>query len=122
MAALDWQQPEDGVIGLMLAGDALDWRDALGDPVIDDSFLILLNGSRKAVDFVLPSAEWGKLWALRIDTRECALLYEGVFEAGARITLDQNTTMVLKRVLPERGAWRPSTAAMMAVRVPKAAG
>ena len=91
--------------------------NALGDPVIDDSFLILLNGSRKRVDFVLPSAEWGKLWALRIDTREGCLLYEGVLEAGARISLDQNTTLVFKRVLPERGAWRPSTAAMMAVRV-----
>jgi glycogen operon protein len=105
----------------LLAGDALDWRDAKGDPVIDDSFLLLLNGSRRPVDFVLPSVEWGKLWALRIDTRERSMLYERVLDAGARITLDQNTTMVLKRVLPGRGAWRPSTAAMMAVKAPKSA-
>ncbi len=121
MTLTDWQKPTHNALALMLAGDALDWRDALGDPVIDDSFLLLLNGSREAVDFVLPSVEWGKLWALRIDTRERSMLYETNLDGGARITLDQDTTMVLKRVLPGRGAWRPSTAAMMAVKAPRSA-
>ena len=116
MTLIDWQKPASNALGLMLAGDALDWRDALGEPVVDDSFLLLLTGSRQAVDFVLPSAEWGKLWALRIDTRERSMLYETTLDAGARITIDQDTTMVLKRVLPGRGAWRPSTAAMLAVK------
>jgi glycogen operon protein len=122
MTLIDWQKPENNGIALLLAGDALDWRDAMGEPVIDDSFLLLLNGSRKAVDFVLPGVEWGARWALRIDTRQPSVLYEGAFEAGTRVTLDQNTTMVLKRVLPGRGSWRPSTAAMLAVKSAKPAG
>jgi len=121
MTLLDWQKPESNALGLLLAGDALDWRDAKGEPVIDDSFLLLLNGSRQPVDFVLPGLEWGTRWALRIDTREPSMLYDGALEAGARLTLAQNTTMVLKRVLPGRGSWRPSTAAMMAVKAPKSA-
>ena len=120
MSLVDWQEPESNGIALLLAGDALDWRDAMGEAVIDDSFLVLLNGSRKAVDFVLPGIEWGARWALRIDTRQASMLYEGAFEAGARVTLEQNTTMVLKRVLPGRGSWRPSTAAMLAVKAKKA--
>jgi glycogen operon protein len=122
MSLIDWQKPANNALGLMLAGDALDWRDAAGEPVIDDSFLLLLNGAREAVEFVLPGIEWGKLWALRIDTRERSMVYETTLDAGARVTLDQDTTMVLKRVLPGRGAWRPSTAAMMAAKVPKSAG
>ena len=78
--------------------------------------VVMDHGRIKSVDFVLPSAEWGKLWALRIDTRERSMLYETTLDAGARITIDQDTTMVLKRVLPGRGAWRPSTAAMLAVK------
>jgi hypothetical protein len=40
------------------------------------------------------------------------MTHEGQYEAGARISLDQNTMMVLKRALPGRGSWRPSTAAL----------
>jgi glycogen operon protein len=112
---MDWQKPESNALGLLLAGDALDWRDAMGEPVIDDSFLLLLNGSRTAVEFTLPGIDWGARWALRIDTRQDHMLHEGELAAGARVTLDQNTMMVLKRVLPGRGSWRPSTAALEAV-------
>lgn len=116
MTLLDWQKPESCAIGLLLAGDALDWRDAMGEPVIDDSFLVLLNGSRTAVDFTLPGIEWGTRWALRIDTRNDRMTHEGELEAGARVRLDQNTMMVLKRVLPGRGSWRPSAGVMEAAK------
>jgi glycogen operon protein len=109
MTLIDWQKPQNNALGLLLAGDALDWRDAHGEPVIDDSFLLLLNGSRVAVDFMLPGIDWGTRWAMRIDTRLASMTYDGEHEAGARVTLDQNTMMVLKRVLPGRGSWRPST-------------
>jgi glycogen operon protein len=109
MTLIDWQKPQNNALGLLLAGDALDWRDAHGEPVIDDSFLLLLNGSRVAVDFMLPGIDWGTRWAMRIDTRLASLTSDGEHAAGARDTLDQNTMMVLKRVLPGRGSWRPST-------------
>jgi len=116
MLATDWSQPESCAIALLLSGDALDWRDAAGESVIDDSFLLLLNGSRTAVDFVLPSAEWGSRWVLRIDTRHAAMFQEGERAAGTRVTLAQNTLMVLKRVLPGRGSWRSSAGAQSAAR------
>ena len=100
MTLIDWQKPENNALGLLLAGDALDWRDAMGEPVIDDSFLLLLNGSREAVEFTLPGLDCGTRWALRIDTRCESMLHEGDYEAGARVKLDRNTMMVLKRVLP----------------------
>ena len=111
MMLVDWQKPDRCAIALLLSGDALDWRDAAGDAVIDDSFLLLLNGSREAVDFFLPSTDWGTRWAIRIDTRQDAMTHEGEYEAGSRVRLDQNTTMVLKRVLPGPGSWRPSSSA-----------
>ena len=117
MLAGDWSKPESCAIALLLSGDALDWRDASGEPVIDDSFLLVLNGSRTAVDFLLPDTEWGTRWALRIDTRRESMIHEGELDAGARVTLDQNTMMVLKRVMPGRGSWRPSGGPQSAAKI-----
>ena len=116
MTAKDWKEPASNAIGLMLSGDALDWRDAQGDAVIDDSFLLLLNGSRRSVDFVLPGLEWGTRWSLRIDTRKESMIHEGEHAASATVSLDQNTMMVLKRVLPGRGSWRPSQGVLKAAK------
>jgi glycogen operon protein len=112
----DWQSPTHAAIGLLLAGEALDWRDAGGEAVIDDSFLVLFNGSRVDVDFVLPGPEWGRRWTKRIDTRESMLAAGEEVAAGATMTLVRNSSAVFKRVLPGRGSWRPSYGAMRAVR------
>jgi glycogen operon protein len=106
----DWQEPPRATIGLLLAGDALDWRDSMGEPVVDDSFLVLLNGHREDVTFELPGPEWGKRWAVRIDTTKDAMVDEGEHDAGASITVVANSALVMKRVLPERGSWRVSRA------------
>lgn len=116
MSILDWQKPSAACIGLLLAGDALDWRDDLGGAVIDDSFLVLLNGSRSDVAFTLPPAEWGERWAQRIDTTHTSMLHhESDLAGGTTIKLTANSVMVLKRVLPGRGSWRPSKAALRSV-------
>ena len=103
----DWQKPDRCVLGLLLAGDALDWRDAMGTPLIDDSFLLLLNGGRVDLTFVLPDEDWGSRWSTCIDTTKDSLMAaERIVDAGAKITLVANSVMVLKRVTPIRGSWR----------------
>ncbi len=106
MVQKDWQDPRTCVLGLLLAGDALDWRDDRGVPVVDDSFLVLLNGGREDVPFVLPPEDWGNRWKVCIDTTEESLGGERALDAGATITLARNSTMVLMRVAPVRGSWR----------------
>jgi isoamylase len=112
MVTADWQAPRGCVLGLLLAGDALDWHDAMGEPVIDDSFLVLLNGSADDVDFVLPGPEWGSRWVSRIDTRFETMTYGAELAAGTVMPLSHHTLVVLKRVTPERGSWRVSRAAV----------
>ncbi|MBS2014547.1 MAG: glycogen debranching enzyme, partial [Deltaproteobacteria bacterium] len=114
MTILDWQKPRAACVGLLLAGDALDWRDAQGNAVIDDSFLVLLNGSRSDVAFTLPSVEWGERWSLRIDTSRPRMVDDEEIVGGTTLTLAANGAMVLKRVLPGRGSWRPSRGALRA--------
>jgi glycogen operon protein len=108
MTAPDWQNPPRAILGLFLDGNALDWRDAKGEVVADDTFLVLLNGSHEDIYFTLPSEEWGGRWALRIDTTVDTLSAGDAVDAGARVPLIAHSVLVYKRVAPQRGNWRPS--------------
>ncbi len=56
-------------LGMLLCGDALDVRDWHGQPIKDDSFLLLLNAASDAVDFVLPDHAATR-WAVVLDTAD----------------------------------------------------
>jgi glycogen operon protein len=108
MTGPDWERPERAALALLLSGDALDWRDAKGENVVDDTFLILLNGSHDDVVFNLPPAEWGAKWQSRIDTAQDFIAEGETLEAGARTELPKHTARVYKRTVPVRGSWRPT--------------
>ena len=56
-------------LGVLLCGDVPDVRDWHGQPITDDTFLMLLNASHDAVDFTLPSHA-AERWAIVIDTAD----------------------------------------------------
>ncbi len=53
MTEADWFAPT-AAVGMLLAGTAMSERDACGRPLLDDSFLLLLNAGHEPVPFVLP--------------------------------------------------------------------
>jgi glycogen operon protein len=65
----NWQDPVARCIGLRLAGDAIDEVDAQGEPVTDDTLLILLNAHHEPLSFTLPAHRPGVKWELLLDTR-----------------------------------------------------
>jgi isoamylase len=108
MVGSDWQNPHRAALGLFLAGDALDWRDAKGEPVTDDTFLVLLNGSHEDLQFTLPAIEWGARWALRIDTVQDTMSAGDAVDAATRVQLAAHSVQIYKRVAPGRGSMRLS--------------
>ncbi len=64
-----WHGPELRAIAMRLAGDALNDVDDQGNPVADDTLLILLNAHHEEVKFRLPSLPKKKAWNLVINTR-----------------------------------------------------
>jgi glycogen operon protein len=109
MAEADWREPKTAALGLLLAGDALAWRDELGQPVVGDTFLVLMNAGPETLRFSLPDVAWGDRWEIVLDTAE------GAPSAGAPargvIAMSPNSLALFKRALPERGSWRPFKAA-----------
>ena len=69
MVEEDWGNPHTRCLGLRLSGDAIDELTAQGDPVVDDTFLILLNGHYAPVSFVTPGHRAGIRWEALVDTR-----------------------------------------------------
>jgi glycogen operon protein len=70
MTEEDWTNPETRCFGLQLAGDLIEETDERGNPIVDDSLLILLNAHHEAVPFVLPMHQPEQSWECVLDTRE----------------------------------------------------
>ena len=69
MTQEEWHAGWVRCIGLVLNGRTLDDMNAIGEPIRDDTFLILLNPHHEPVRFTLPHARAGMGWELRLDTR-----------------------------------------------------
>jgi isoamylase len=66
MAPEDWEAGHQTLM-FFLNGRALPTPDERGRPIIDDSFLVMLNGWEEPVDFTIPE-ELGNEWGLVFDT------------------------------------------------------
>ncbi|MFJ3671024.1 glycogen debranching protein GlgX [Streptomyces sp. NPDC090106] len=70
MTDADWRRSDAHSVAAFLNGDAIAEPDACGRPVVDDSFLLLLNSYWEPVDFALPDPSYGERWTTLIDTAD----------------------------------------------------
>ncbi len=63
-----WSEEWNRSIGLMLNGQTLQVMDDEGHPVVDDSFLILVNAAAEGVEYALPEPPDGNPWRQVLDT------------------------------------------------------
>ena len=68
----DWTGGYARSLAVFLNGGRLPDVDSRGEPVRDDSFLVLMNAHSEAVDFVLPDGPFGDLWTVQLDTADDA--------------------------------------------------
>jgi isoamylase len=66
----DWENGLARTLAMFLNGDAITSPGPSGQPVVDDSFLLLFNAFESALDFTVPAEEWGKRWVVEFDTAE----------------------------------------------------
>ncbi len=68
MAGYDWQTSYARAVAVFLNGDAITEPDPRGEPVRDDSFLLLLSAHHEPLTFTLPGRKFGRRWAVVADT------------------------------------------------------
>ena len=77
--------------------------DRRGEPIVDDSFLVLLNAAPEPVVFTLPPASWGQAWEHVPFGDEESSAAGGIAAStperkrGDAVELAERTTLVLRR-------------------------
>jgi glycogen operon protein len=69
MSDEEWGSPFVRCIGVLLSGDTIDVLSFEGDPIRDETFLLLINAHHEPISFVLPGEEHLE-WRLILDTAE----------------------------------------------------
>jgi isoamylase len=69
MTEEEWASPFVRCIGMLLSGDTIDVLSFEGEPIRDDTFLLLLNAHHEPIPFVLPGQEHIE-WQLILDTMD----------------------------------------------------
>jgi isoamylase len=93
----EWTSGFVRCVGMLLSGDTMDVRDFRGEPIRDDSFLVLFNAHHEPVNFTLPG-EQDVRWEVVLDTH----LEEGFLEkpkvcsAGDDLELCDRSMALLK--------------------------
>ncbi|MCE3223842.1 MAG: glgX [Nitrospira sp.] len=64
----DWAQGYVRCLGVRLAGHAIEEKDSRGRPVLDETFLMLLNAHHEPRPFTLPAHKPGVRWQPVLDT------------------------------------------------------
>ncbi|KRV49413.1 glycogen debranching protein [Wenjunlia vitaminophila] len=67
MTEADWYQPA-ATVGMFLCGRDLPERDPLGQPISDDSFLLVWHTGPRPVRFTLPGPPWATHYEVEVDT------------------------------------------------------
>ncbi|WP_099055009.1 glycogen debranching protein GlgX [Streptomyces fodineus] len=98
MTDRDWQRGDAHSVTVFLNGDALAERDAYGRRMVDDSFLLLVNGYWEPVGFRLPDESYGERWTTLIDTADPdGIPDERERKAGMRLRLEARSLILLSR-------------------------
>ncbi|HEU4537167.1 MAG TPA: glycogen debranching protein GlgX, partial [Polyangiaceae bacterium] len=99
MSEADWASHATNCLSIFLSGRGIDETDELGEPLVDDDFALLLNGSPADVSFALPRPSEGKRdWQLLVDTADEPLASR--LAPGTRVELVARSLRLYRNARP----------------------
>jgi glycogen operon protein len=99
MTRRDWDRGDASAVGAFLNGAEMMAETREGEPVVDDSFIVLFNAWRDALTFRLPPARFGRRWSLELSTAHPEL-EAGTWETVVRgeVEVEGRSLLLLRRV------------------------
>ncbi len=91
-----WEDPEQRAVAAFFNGEAIDYPDDQGRPIVDDSFLFLINAGAQDVTFTLPGADYGEEWVTTVHTDPDGEIAD-VHGPGSRVEVGSRSIVVLSR-------------------------
>lgn len=98
MSDEEWHAGWVRCLGLRLSGKTLDDVDPVGSPIVDDTFLILLNPHHEPIQFYLPCAFPGEAWQTCVDTACPDRDEQAVYCGGEPYELAPRSTVLLREI------------------------
>jgi isoamylase len=121
MSEAEWKSPFVRCLGMLVSGDADALTDQHGEPILDETFLLLLNAHYEPIPFLLPGEEHLE-WELVLDTTdEDGFLKEPKpFPSGEDVNLAGRACMLFKLSRGEQPraraeSWKKRIVAALAV-------
>ena len=99
MSEADWATGYAKSVGVFLNGSAIGYPDQRGQPVVDDSFLLLFNAADTGIDFMLPGPDYGERWEILIDTTKPLDVEQPSIKAESAAHVEGRAVLVLRRVV-----------------------
>jgi isoamylase len=99
MTGPDWDAGFAQSLTVFLNGAAITEADRRGQPIRDDSFLLLFNASARDLEFVVPPARYGDEWEAVLDTARPAEPPDdaATVKAGGSVPVRDRSVQVLRR-------------------------
>ena len=97
MSDEDWESGFAKSVGVFLNGEGIPDRDARGERVVDESFLLLFNAHFGCMPFTLPGEAFGQSWQIMLDTAAPLVRGERGLKAGSGIDVEARSLLVLRR-------------------------
>ena len=94
----DWESGFAKSVAVYLNGHGIPDLDVRGQRVTDDSFVLYFNAHYEPIDFALPPDEFGTSWVPEIYTAAEGDESAESHDAGAKVTVDARSVMVLRSV------------------------
>jgi isoamylase len=94
----DWNSGHTQTLTIYLNGREIPDSDDLGRPVVDSSFLLLINAHHQQHGFTLPDESYGKSWQAALDTADPLLANkrQRTPNPGAHIRIPARSMLVLQ--------------------------
>ena len=96
MTRRDWENNEVRWLGMFLNGDELHETTSHGEPIDDESFLLLFNAHFEPVTFQLPARRFGARWKLELSTAD-PHADERSFAARDPVEVEPRSLLVVRR-------------------------
>jgi isoamylase len=98
MTQRDWRDGGLLAIGVFLNGEEIPSTTPRGEPVSDDSFLLLFNAHHEPIEFKLPTRRFGARWRFELSTAEPeAAAGARSYVARSTVPVGARSALVLRR-------------------------
>jgi isoamylase len=94
----DWGASFAKSVAVFLNGQGIPGRDARGQRVLDDSFLLCFNAHYESLEFILPPSEFGDSWRIVVYTGAGEARPSEDLDAAAKLTVEAHAAVVLQAV------------------------